>query len=63
VLVPYTTAQARLSESDSVNQIWIQAVDENSMKPLEEEIIQNLRTVHRLSLWQKLISPSAINPT
>lgn len=49
VLVPYTTAQARLSGSDSVNQIWIQAVDEKSMSSLQDEIVQNLRTVHRLS--------------
>ncbi len=49
VIVPYTTAQARLSGSDTVNQIAIQAVDEHSMPALQEEITQSLRTIHRLA--------------
>ncbi len=49
VIVPYTTVQARLSGSTSVNQIWVQALDENSMSALQEELTQSLRAVHRLS--------------
>ncbi len=48
VLVPYTTAQARLSGSDRVSQIWIQAIDKDSMTALQDEITQNLRAIHRL---------------
>lgn len=49
VLVPYTTVQARLSGSTSVNNIWIKAVDEASMSPLQDEITESLRAVHRLA--------------
>jgi len=49
VLIPYTTAQARLSGTQYVSQIWIKAVDKESMAPLEEELIQQLRTAHRLA--------------
>jgi putative ABC transport system permease protein len=48
VLVPYTTVQARLSGSDSVNQIWIQAIDKDRMTALQDGITQSLRTIHRL---------------
>lgn len=49
VLVPYTTAQARLAGSDQVNQIWIKAVDAASMSSLETEIGDALRASHRLA--------------
>jgi putative ABC transport system permease protein len=48
VIVPYTTAQARLTGSDTVNQIVVQAVDKESMAALQDEITQAMRTVHRL---------------
>ncbi len=50
VLVPYTTAQARLAGSDNVNQIWVKAVDKESMSSLEAELTEALRAVHRLAL-------------
>ena len=49
VLVPYTTAQARLSGTQYVSQIWIKAVDKASMTPLQDEITSDLRNVHRLA--------------
>ncbi len=49
VLVPYTTAQARLSGTQYVSQIWIKAVDKPSMTPLQDEITADLRNVHRLA--------------
>jgi putative ABC transport system permease protein len=48
VIVPYTTAQARLTGSDTVNQIVIQAVDKESMDSLQDEITQAMRTVHHI---------------
>lgn len=48
VLLPYSTVQARMSGSTSVGQIWIKAVDENSMDALQDEIVTALRAVHHL---------------
>jgi putative ABC transport system permease protein len=48
VIVPFTTAQARLTGSDSVNQIVVPAVDKQSMDSLQDEIAQSMRVVHRL---------------
>jgi putative ABC transport system permease protein len=49
VLVPYTTAQARLTGSDNVSQIWVKAVDKDSMSLLQSEMTDALRSVHRLA--------------
>ncbi len=49
VLVPYTTAQARLSGNQYVSAIWIKAVDKESMTPLQEQLTLQLRTAHRLA--------------
>jgi putative ABC transport system permease protein len=48
VLIPYTTAQARLTGSTWVNQIWVKAVDKESMTPLQDELSVALRAAHRL---------------
>lgn len=48
VVVPYTTAQARLTGSLNVGQIWIEAIDADSMPILEQEIRDSMRVVHRL---------------
>ena len=48
VVVPYTTAQARLAGSDNVNQIWVKAIDKDSMDFLQTELVESLRAVHRL---------------
>jgi len=49
VVVPYTTVQARLSGSTDINQLWIEALDQDSMELLQNEVTQGLRTVHRLA--------------
>lgn len=49
VLIPYTTAQARLSGSDNLNQIWVKAIDERSMSSLQSELTDGLRAIHRLA--------------
>ena len=48
VIVPYGTAQARLTGSDTVNQIVIQAVDKDSMSELQDEITTAMRAVHHI---------------
>lgn len=48
VVVPYTTAQARLTGSLNISQIWIEAVDADNMANLEQEIRDSMRVVHRL---------------
>lgn len=49
VLIPYTTAQSRLSGSDNLNQIWVKAIDEQSMSSLQSELTDALRAIHRLN--------------
>jgi len=48
VLIPYTTVQARMSGSTNVREIWIKAIDEASMTPLQDEITDAMRTTHHL---------------
>ncbi|MGD9842086.1 MAG: ABC transporter permease [Steroidobacteraceae bacterium] len=48
VIIPYTTAQARLSGSIWVNQIWVKAFDEGSMTSLQDELTAGLRVAHRI---------------
>ena len=54
VLVPITTAQSRLTTSgdaaDSVDTIYVQAVDADSVATASEEIAQILRTRHRTAI-------------
>ena len=50
ILVPLTTAQSRLTSSssaDSVNIIYVQAIDADSVAAASEEVAQILRTRHR----------------
>jgi putative ABC transport system permease protein len=55
VLVPFTTAQARLltrSRPDTVDLIYVQAVDFESVSAASDEITQILRTRHRTPIGQ-----------
>jgi putative ABC transport system permease protein len=48
VLVPWTTAQARMTGDRFIRQILVSAPDEASMTPLQAEVTSLLRRMHRL---------------